>query len=56
MYLLSCHGLVVVTMNSPSHKPNIVLLQKISSYCLFVIPNISPDFLGAAVTKQPEKD
>ena len=107
-YLLNCHLLVVVTINSPSQEQNIVHLQNFSSYCLFVTPllhlqknfllkkqfffhfypllllhgphifilflltypfhkqtkyypiitlsNISPDFLSAAVTKQPEQD
>ena len=37
-YLLNCHRLVVVTINSPSQEQNIVHLQNFSSYCLFVTP------------------
>ena len=100
LYLLKCHRLMVVTINSLSHEPNIALLQKSPSHSrtkksfskiqifflfypllflngphifilflltypfhsqtkyfpIFTLSNISPDFLGAAVTKQPEKD
>ena len=37
-YLLNCHRLVVVAINSPSQEQNIVHLQNFSSYCLFVTP------------------